>query len=90
MTAKDEGANMARIRISLDLDIDAEETALKSAALSTPAFTEGEGDFAKPAETASDPLTAGEIIGLGIQTELADKLQGGKVSVARMDVSSLD
>lgn len=69
---------MARIKLSVEIEIEAENTVFQAAALQTPVQI-GEGaDFTAPFEAATDPVKAGFLLIAGIQHNLVDKMPEAK------------
>ncbi|QSZ53259.1 hypothetical protein RI444_15515 [Paenarthrobacter sp. AT5] len=69
---------MTRLRISLQIEIEAEDTVFQEAALTVPAEIGMGADFTAPFEASSDPVKAGFILITGIQNDLVDKLPAAK------------
>lgn len=81
---------MAHLRISLVIDIKAEATEIQAAALATPMYTDGEPDLSAPEDITRDPVNAGHILVVAIQNDLADKIKHGSVTLADVQISSVE
>jgi hypothetical protein len=81
---------MSKIRISLVLDIEAEDSVLQSAALAQPFKTEGEPDLNAPMSITSDPVNAGHVLVIKIQNDLVDQMPGASVDIAASNVERLN
>ncbi|WP_324644841.1 hypothetical protein [Pseudarthrobacter sp. LT1] len=80
---------MSKIRISLVLEIEAEDAVLQSAALAQPFQTQGEPDLDSPMAITADPVRAGHVLVIKIQNDLVDQLPGASVTIAGQQVERL-